>query len=196
MAADGAEPDGQQLADGEIVRAVVAGDRDLFKHLVSRHKNGVYALLMRQIGNHAVAEELAQEVFVRAFRALPSFRGDASFRTWITKIAMNAANSYFQSKGFKQERVTEALDPVKHDRPSSEGTEGNVKLSFFRSALAALSPKLRDALVLVGLEGRKYEDAATILDVPVGTIRSRVNKARLLLKQDVERRIREEALNE
>ncbi len=178
--------------DATVISRILAGDRDLFRVLVSAHKDSVFFAIRRQINDHATAEELAQETFVKAYRGLSSFRGDSSFRTWVIRIAINTTHSYFSSKEFKQKSSTEPLDPIKHDRFSAVPQQESRKLSLFKEALTTLSPKLRETLVLCGLEGKKYEEAAAVLDVPVGTIRSRLNKARLLVRDAVERALREE----
>jgi RNA polymerase sigma-70 factor (ECF subfamily) len=185
-------PNDSALDDASTISRILAGERDLFRVLVSAHKNSVFSTIRRQIHDHSTAEELAQEVFVKAFRGLSSFRGDSSFRTWVTRIAINTTHSYFSSKEFKQKSSTEALDPIKHDRFSVIPQQESRKLSLFKQAISTLSPKLQETLVLCGLEGKKYEEAAAILGVPIGTIRSRLNKARLLVRDAVDRALREE----
>lgn len=184
------------LDEMAMIARIVRGERELFRELVSKYKNVVFSIIMRQVGNHSIAEELAQEAFIKAFRALPAFRGEASFKTWITRIAVNTSNSYFESKQYKQMRQTETLDPIHHDQPVEHAADESLEISLFRRALTSLTPKLRDALILVGLEGKRYEEAANVLGIPVGTVRSRLNKARLAMRDEVARFRQEEAKDE
>jgi len=184
--------DSDGLADGEltIIKRVQAGSKDDFRELVLAHKDMIFSLILRQVGAHHVAEELTQEVFVKAFLNIKRFRQEAKFSTWLTRIALNHTNSYFTSKKFRQQRLTESFDHTVHDMSDTERSKEGEKereneelLASFRSALSYLKPKFRDVLVLCGLEGRSYQDAADILAIPIGTVRSRLNKARLLIKE-------------
>lgn len=178
-----------ESSDEEIVRAVIRGDRDLFRHLVLKYQNRVYSLIRRQVASHELAEELSQEVFLKAFKSLKQFRFDSKFSTWLTRIALNQTFSYFQSRRYKEARRTEDFEMDKHETQSSETPASEIerrkRLSIFRHAVAELKPIFRDVVTLCGLDGRSYEEVAEILKVPVGTVRSRLNKARLLLKESI-----------
>ncbi len=177
--------------DVVVIRQVLAGDPDAFRGLVVRYKDLVFALIMRQVADHAVAEDLSQEVFMKAFTALRRFRGDAQFSTWLTRIALNATNSYFSSRRYRERRRSEPFEPVRHDRASApaeaedDGVSETMKEQF-RNGLAALASHYRDVLVLVGLEGHSYEEAAETLGIPLGTVRSRLSKARELIRARIE----------
>lgn len=178
--------------ESDIIARVLKGERDEFRHLIDRHKNMVFAMLMRQVGNHSIAEDLAQETFCRAYQHLKKFRNESSFSTWLTRIALNQASSYFTSRKFKESRKTDSFDVQTHDMSSSETRQPHERkeiFAAFRNALAELSPKLRDVLVLCAFEGKSYEEAAEVLTVPVGTVRSRLNAARLEVKKLVPRSI-------
>lgn len=175
-----------------VVRSVQAGNKESFRILVMRYKDLVYAMIMRQVADHAAAEEISQDVFVKAFLNIGKFRLESKFSTWLTRIALNETSSYFSSKKFKQQKLSESFDAVKHDIGDGESRESmeeearhNLLLKTFRAGLAGLKPRFRDVLVLCGLEGKTYEEAAAILEIPVGTVRSRLNKARHLIKQSV-----------
>jgi len=174
--------DEKESDEVSLVARICAGDRDLFRMIVETHKDAVFSCVMRQVGVYATAEELTQDIFLRAYRGLRSFRGDSALRTWLIRIALNTTNSYFGSKRYRQQIATDVLDPLKHDRGIEMEPQDSAQIVLFRKALGSLPPKLRYTLVLCGLEGKKYEEAADILGIPVGTVRSRLNKARLLVK--------------
>ena len=163
-----------------LIRRIVGGDRELFRTLVLRHQDLVYGMVMRQVGDRAVAEDLSQEVFLRAYRALGQFKNESRFSTWVARITLNQVASYFASANFRQKRQTVEFRVEEHDQTlDAQGAVQGDLQGVFHRALAALSPKLRDVLVLCGLEGMSYEDAASFLKIPVGTVRSRLNAARL-----------------
>src|SRR5262245_54454252 len=102
-------------SDEDLIARVIAGDRDSYREIVERHQDRVFAMLMRQTGSRELAEELSQEVFIKAFFNLKSFRFESSFGTWLVRIALNTSHTYFSSRRFKSQRRTESLDPVKHE---------------------------------------------------------------------------------
>lgn len=172
--------------DSEIVRRVLAGEREDFRLLVERHKNMVFGMIMRQIGNREIAEEISQETFCRAYVSLKLFRFESAFATWLTRIALNQTSTYFASRRFKESRKTESFDLAQHDAQGSDphaGQESKAALMAFRRAIGALSPKLREVLVLCALEQKSYDEVASALDIPIGTVRSRLNAARLELRK-------------
>lgn len=179
----------QRDSEREIIRRVLAGAKDEFRLLVLAHQSRVFALIMRQVANEAIASELSQEVFLKAYRSLHRFRFEAQFSTWLIRIALNVSNSYFSSKRFRQVKSTMSLEETEIAQDSSSPELSNLidrdTLRRVRTALPSLSPKLRDAIVLCGFEERSYEEAAQILEIPVGTLRSRLNKARNLLRKKV-----------
>ena len=190
------QPQGSDPEEQEIIARVLAGEREEFRHLVRRYQDMVFALVMRQVGQRTTAEELTQEVFIRAFRSLHTFREEAKFSTWLIRIAINHTNSFFVSKRFKQSQKTEEFNPAVHDMttssPESE-LERKQRAQTLQKALAGLKPNFRDVITLCGLEGKSYDEAAEVLGIPVGTVRSRLNKARLLVKQSFLRLAAEEA---
>ncbi len=178
-----------ELSDGEVVRQVLAGKRELFQVLVSRYKGQVFSMILRQVGDHAVADDLAQETFVKAYLNLKSFRYEAKLSTWLVRIALNTTNSYFSSRRFKESQRTKVLTdltPAGTSQSPEQLAERQSALELFRSAIAGLKPKFREVIVLCGLEGKSYEEAALVLGVPIGTVRSRLNTARLTLKNELD----------
>lgn len=193
MATDTANitPDTNDMApsDGEVVRQVLAGKRELFQVLVTRYKGQVFSMILRQVGDHAVADDLAQETFVKAYLNLKSFRYESKLSTWLVRIALNTTNSYFSSRRFKELQRTKTLDyttPAGTTQSPEQLSEKQSALELFRSAISNLKPKFREVIVLCGLEGKSYEEAALVLGVPIGTVRSRLNTARLTLKNELD----------
>ena len=174
-----------ELTDEEIIGRVVSGEKQLFRLLVSRNKDKIFSLIMRQIGDREVSEDLTQETLIKAYRNLKSFRAESQFSTWLVRIAINTTNSYFASRKFKEQKQTEAFDTDTYQTQSSSPEqihEEKQRMLRFRSCFSKLKPKLREVVSLCALEGKSYEESAVILDVPIGTVRSRLNTARLELK--------------
>lgn len=172
--------------DEGLIRAVLAGDRDRYQELVVRHEGMVFGMILRQVGNRTVAEEITQDAFVRAYFGLNRFKFDSRFSTWLVRIALNRVSDYFSSKNYRTQQRSEDLDSAVSK--SSEHTPDSLfeKQEFakkLQGALARLKPKFRDTFVLCALEDRPYEEVAEILEVPVGTVRSRLNTARTQVKQ-------------
>ena len=174
--------------DNEIISQVLSGAPDSYRILVQRYQAMVYGLLFRQINSREVAEELTQETFVRAYLKLSQFRAAAKFSTWLIRIALNQANSFFSSRRFREERLSESLDAGRHQiesEPLCESTRDARRLAAFQQALMRLKPKLREVVVLCPLGEKSYEEASQILGIPVGTVRSRLNSARLKLREAI-----------
>ena len=176
-----------QDSDESLAQRAAIGDREAFRSIVMRHKDYVFSLIRRQVRDESIAEDLTQEVFIKVFRGLESYRADALFRTWLVRIALNTTNSYFTSRRFKESRETEQLsdehDGISSFRTSSSDTDQ--RLAFFHQALASLTPKLRDVVVLCALQEKSYEETAQHLSIPVGTVRSRLNAARSQMREAI-----------
>ncbi len=173
-------------ADEELIRRVLGGKTDDFSVLVERYQSMVFGIIMRQVQSRDIADEIAQETFIKAYKNLSGFRSKAKFSTWLIRIALNQTSNFFSSKRFKESERTVTLDVTKHDHARENADEQSARETHFLKALGALAPKFRDVLTLCGYEGKSYEEAAVILEVPVGTIRSRLNRARLMLKRQIE----------
>lgn len=178
-----------------------SGDLDAFEHLVRLHQDRVFNLAYRITGNHEDAADAAQEAFLRAYQALPRFRADAAFGTWLYRIATNAALDLVRRRprvppvdlpadGLPANRPSVGQpwgsDPSagypSASHPSAEGPEAAAHRREVsrrvQAALAALPPEFRAAVVLRDLEGLAYEEVARILGVPTGTVRSRISRGR------------------
>ena len=155
-----------QDSDGELVARYLRGDGSAFDELVLRHRLAVYRLAYRLLGNHEEADDVSQEAFLRAFRALPGFRGDASFRTWITRIVINLALSA------RRGRVTTV--PIEKAAPPKEeaaGPEAALRREV-RLAVRDLPRRQRQVLVLKVYEGMKFAEIAQAAGMSIGTAKA------------------------
>jgi RNA polymerase sigma-70 factor, ECF subfamily len=185
------------VSDLSLVRRVQHGDKGAFDALVLKYQHKLVKLVMRYVRNPAEAEDIAQEAFIKAYRALPGFRGDSAFYTWLYRIAINTAKNAVVSR--ERSPVEYNLDRNSHDESSdmqghmkdAETPEGLVLTDEIRSivnaAIEALPEDLRTAIVLRELEGLSYEEIAAAMDCPVGTVRSRIFRAR----EAIDRQLRE-----
>jgi len=189
------------LSDAEIIQRFKDGDAAVFEVLARRYSSRAYQIAYGVLGNRQDAEEVAQDVFVRIYRALPKFRGDAEFSTWMYRIAMNLARNKYRwnkSRGAKQNisiQATEENDDMPGPGIQVEATEltpdAEVDLEEFRRNVMAeiegLPPLYREALVLRNVEEMSYERIAEVLDCKLGTIKSRIARAREELRKRLQR---------
>lgn len=180
---DAAFADGGHLDDGYLVERARRGSTAAFELLVARHQQQVLRVASRLVGDPVTAEDVAQDALVSAWRALPGFRGDSSFATWLHRITTNAARQQLARR-----RPTVPLtgeEPL----PAAQQTEDLVldaaRTRALRAAVRALPFEQRAALVLVQFEGLSYLEAAAALEVPEPTLRGRVARARRALLQQL-----------
>ena len=159
--------------DPRVIRAAAAGDDAAFTALMRASQAHVWRFLRHLLGDDDLAADVTQETFVRVHRAMDRFQHQARFSTWLFRIARNAAIDE-QRRGARRRRLQDAIARPRPAPDASLGTE-------VRAALAALSPRLREAFVLVEVFGQPYQEAADVLGVPVGTVKSRVFRARVEL---------------
>jgi RNA polymerase sigma-70 factor (ECF subfamily) len=185
------------VSDLSLVRRVQRGDKGAFDALVLKYQHKLVKLVMRYVRNPAEAEDIAQEAFIKAYRALPQFRGDSAFYTWLYRIAINTAKNAVVSRDrnpveydLDRSNTDESYD-MQGRMKDSETPEGLVLTDEIRStvnaAIDALPDDLRTAIVLRELEGLSYEEIAAAMACPVGTVRSRIFRAR----EAIDRRLRE-----
>lgn len=181
----------EQDEEQEVIRKVLAGAKEEYRHLVAANQSQIYAMMLKQVGDPTVAEELTQDAFVRAYRHLNKFRFDARFSTWLTRIALNLSHSYFASRRFKEQQRSTSLDMSTYERNHQQNSSDSEQDSPYdpeaiqqlRRAIQQLKPKFREVLVLCGLEKKSYQEAADLLGIRVGTVRSRLSRARHQLQQ-------------
>jgi RNA polymerase sigma-70 factor (ECF subfamily) len=174
-------------SDLKLVERVQRGERRAFDLLVQRYQHKVLKLIMRYVHDAAEAEDISQEAFVKAYRALGSFRGDSAFYTWLYRIAINTAkNALVANKRRPMSYDMDLQDPEQYDmqaRLKETATPEALLLTdeirdTVNSAIESLPDDLRTAIVLREIDGLSYEEIAATMDCPVGTVRSRIFRAR------------------
>lgn len=173
--------------DGKLVEQVQRGNRAAFNVLVLKYQHKVLKLVNRYVRDQAEAEDIAQEAFIKAYRALPSFRGDSAFYTWLYRIAINTAkNSLVSGRRRLVDYDLDMQDPEDYrgqvllkdsDTPEAMLLTDEIRRTV-QDAMEELPDDLREAIMLRELEGLSYEEIATAMDCPVGTVRSRIFRAR------------------
>ena len=176
-----------QDSDQQLVIRVQQGDKRAFDLLVLKYQHKIASVVQRYIRDHAEVQDVVQEAFIKAYRALDSFRGDSAFYTWMYRIAINAAKNHLISKGRRppssdidindadHHAGTEQLQEV--DTPESSLFCDQLQ-SAIESAVEQLPEDLRAAITLREIEGLSYEEIADVMECPVGTVRSRIFRAR------------------
>jgi len=183
-----AAPVSADAGDLSLVRRVQAGDRSAFDLLVLKYQHKVVKLVMRYTRDPADAEDIAQEAFIKAYRALPQFRGDSAFYTWLYRIAINTAKNALVARGrspvsmnidaHDDEDGTDLLSRLRDpDTPEGLALTDEIRQTV-NTAIDALPEDLRTAIVLRELEGLSYEEIAAAMECPIGTVRSRIFRAR------------------
>lgn len=177
----------QKATDQILVERVQAGDKAAFDLLVKRYQHKVIGLIGRYVQDQAEALDVAQETFIKAYKALESFRGESAFYTWLYRIATNTAKNHLVTRSRRPPGTDVDIDDVLQAESESElreieTPENNLYrdelFSVMASTLEALPEELRVALTLRELEGMSYEEIAEVMDCPIGTVRSRIFRAR------------------
>jgi len=178
--------------DGDLVTRWKAGDESAFESLIRRHEGRVFSLLLRMLGNREDAEDVAQETFISLHRHGQRFRHDARFSTFIYRVAANAALNRRRALGRKNARLRklETRQAAGDDLPTSPrnpesamyGAQVQVQV---QDALLELPPDLRAATVLYDIEGLSYREIAAVLEIPEGTVKSRIHRARSALRESL-----------
>jgi RNA polymerase sigma-70 factor (ECF subfamily) len=178
------------LSDRDLIRQCRDGSAEAFGVLVERHQDRLYAALVRMLGSADEAREAVQDAFVHAYQKLDTFQGNSAFSTWLFRIAVNAAFSrQRRSKRYRASldgnRGETGYEPADHrsDADPSQPLESSETQRIVREALAALPDEYRTALVLKEMDGFRYEEIADIVGVPIGTVRSRIHRARNELRE-------------
>lgn len=178
--------DYDELNEADLVRLAQQGDRYAFEPIVVRNKDRVFGMIHRSTRDFHLSEELSQEVFVRAYRGILHFRFDCSISSWLIRITLNVVATYWGSRPYRQSQLTGSIDDDLHDTHTIRGDEvvlHRERVSMFYHCLDDLRDRFKTAIVLVGLQGASYAEAAEAMQVPVGTVRSRLNHARILLSK-------------
>lgn len=179
---------GDREIDQQLVERAQHGDKHAFELLVAKYQRKLGRLLSRFIRDAAEIEDVTQEAFIKAYRALPSFRGDSAFYTWLYRIGINTAKNYLVAMGRRAPTTTEfdvadAETFENGEQLKDVNTPENELMSkqiakTVNQTLQELPDELRTAITLREIEGLSYEDIATIMNCPIGTVRSRIFRAR------------------
>ncbi|MDQ2701830.1 MAG: RNA polymerase sigma factor RpoE [Pseudomonadota bacterium] len=180
--------------DRELVQRVQDGDSAAFDLLVRKYQHRIVALIGRYVADWSECQDVAQEAFLRAYRALGSFRGDAQFYTWLHRIAVNTAKNHLVASNRRPptgdidvadaEQFDSGIRLRDNDTPERELMRQQMEQTVMR-AVEALPDELRVAITLREVEGMSYEDIAEKMDCPIGTVRSRIFRAREAIDQEL-----------
>jgi RNA polymerase sigma-70 factor (ECF subfamily) len=184
--------------ESRLIHEAVNGSSDAFGQLVQMHQDRLFNAMVHVVGSRVEAEDVTQEAFVQAYLKLSSFEGNSSFFTWLYRIAFNRAVSRGRRKrpraSVDEYRERVGADPVSPDESPTERVEREERAVQIQAALATLNEEHRTVIVLREIEGCDYEAIADILDLPVGTVRSRLHRARMQLREALQRTLKDEDL--
>ena len=179
---------GNNSDEFSIIDRFKGGDQSAFEELVLKHQDRIYNLCRHILGSAHDAEDAAQDTFIKAFQNLKNFRPEASFYTWLYRIAVNTCLDYkkrpfFESLFKSSDKGEEFMVERPSDEPSPDRLYESKQIGHaLRVSLRQLSEKLRTALILKEIEGLSYEEIAEVLDISIGTVKSRISRAREELK--------------
>ena len=183
-----------KTTDAELVERVQRGDKRAFDLLVSKYQSKIFSIISRFISDHAEVNDVAQDTFIKAYRALPNFRGESLFYTWIYRIAVNTAKNYLTARGRRPPAsdidsqdaenygVTTALS--ENASPEKLMMRDQLKKVIF-DTIDDLPHDLKKAITLREMDGLSYEEIAESMDCPVGTVRSRIFRAREAIDEKI-----------
>ena len=179
---------GDREVDQQLVERAQRGDKRAFELLVIKYQRKLGRLLSRMVRDPGEVEDVTQEAFIKAYRALPNFRGESAFYTWLYRIAINTAKNYLVALGRRAPTTTEFDNEDAESFDDAEGLRdtatpenllmGREVATAVNRAMEALPEDLRTAITLREIEGLSYEEIAGVMNCPIGTVRSRIFRAR------------------
>ena len=184
-----------EVNDNELVARVRNGDKQAFNLLVSKYQYRIKNLIGRFVKDPVEQEDIVQDAFIKAYRAIARFRGDSAFYTWLYRIAVNTAKNHLVATGRRPPTQDVDVYDVIQIRGPERLTEANTPevilqndqlVAVIRQAISGLPEELRQAITLRELEGLSYEDIAEVMDCPIGTVRSRIFRAREAIQTAME----------
>lgn len=195
----------EDLSEQRFLARLQARDEHAFNELVELHGPRVFRLVFRMLGRRAEAEDMTQEVFIQVFKAVSQFRGDCKLGTWIFRVAVNTCKNRSKYLSRRHDGAQDAFDDLSDHEPLNQAkgvttgdvcrpdqmVEGREVEHIVRLAIAELEPDFREALVLRDIENLSYDEITEILGLAEGTVKSRIHRARALLKDIVERALGE-----
>jgi len=168
--------------DSVLIEKAKNGNKGAFSILVNKYYPRVYATLFSFTKSKEDSEDLSQQTFIKVWQQLDSFRGDSAFFTWVYRIAINLAKNFVASSGYKKQKINTSIEQAEIDISSFEDIESAVihkqSLKEIKNFINTLPESLKTAFTLREVEGRSYEDISVITDTPIGTVRSRIFRAR------------------
>jgi len=176
----------RRIEEGRLVRQAQSGDLSAFERLYRENERKVFALCLRLSSDVALAEELTQDVFVRAWQKLGTFRGESAFSSWLYPLAVNVALSERRARRRRTSRFFSTDDLSPFDKPGETRSPGPEAGFDLEKALATLPPGARTVFVLHDVEGYKHEEIAELLGMAVGTSKAQLHRARRLLREALE----------
>jgi len=183
-----------EKTDQELVDSVKSGNKAAFDLLVIKYQQRIINLVSRFVRNHSDALDVTQEAFIKAYRALPNFRGDSAFYTWLYRIAVNTAKNHLAQQSRRPSGINADIDEVEQFEGESALTEIATPERLMQrdqiqstvvKAIENLPEDLKVAITLREVEGLSYEDIATVMECPIGTVRSRIFRAREAIDNDL-----------
>jgi len=191
---------GSNETDQKLIKRVQEGDKAAFDLLVLKYQSRIVNLVSRFLRNQADALDVTQEAFLKAYRALPNFRGDSAFYTWLYRIAVNTAKNYLAVQSRRSSEYEQDFSEIEqiegNDALKEQATPEHILLkdeiqATVISAIEGLPGDLRTAITLRELEGLSYEEIATVMECPIGTVRSRIFRAREAIDKQIKPLIQE-----
>jgi RNA polymerase sigma-70 factor (ECF subfamily) len=184
-----------QHSDQQLVERVQRGDKRAFDLLVLKYQHKIFGLVSRYLRDSSEIQDVAQEAFIKAYRALPNFRGDSAFYTWLYRIAINTAKNHLMSKSRRPPGTDIDVEDAQYFEGDSplrdiENPENVLYAQELKQVVASAMDKLPEdlctAVTLREFEGLSYEDIADVMECPVGTVRSRIFRAREAIDREVQ----------
>jgi len=185
----------EQLTDQQLVERVQRGDKNAFNLLVQKYQHKVVNIVSRYVSNSGDVADVAQEAFIKAYRAISSFRGESAFYTWLYRIAVNSSKNYLVAQGRKPPANDVDADEAdfydgsealrESSTPERVMLSNEIKRTLF-ATIDKLPEDLKMAITLREIEGMSYEEIASIMDCPVGTVRSRIFRAREAIDKEIQ----------
>jgi len=169
-------------SDSLLIEKAKKGNEGAFNFLMNKYYPRVYASLFSFTKSKEDSEDLAQQTFIKVWQQIKSFRGDSAFFTWVYRIAINLAKNYVASSGYKKQKVNSSIDQLEIDISSSENIESMLihsqSIDDIKDFINSMPEALKTAFTLRESEGKSYEEISIITETPIGTVRSRIFRAR------------------